>query len=163
MKTKDILKLISAVGVSELAGVIGSVFTIPAISTWYSTLQKPEFTPPAWIFGPVWTALYFMMGVAAFLVWHKGIERKDVKTGLIVFGLQLILNGAWSYLFFGLHNPFLALVDIIFLWFCILATIFALGKVSRTAAILLIPYILWVSFAAYLNYTLWILNSVALV
>ncbi len=158
MKISNPIKLIIAVVVSELAGIIGSVFTVPAIPMWYATLVKPALNPPAWIFGPVWTTLYALMGVAAFLVWKKGWEKKEVKTALGIFGIQLVLNTLWSVIFFGLHSPGVALVDIIFLWLAILATIVAFAKISRAAAWLLAPYILWVSFAVYLNYSIWVLN-----
>lgn len=157
MKLRDFLKLAIAVGVSESVGVLGSVFTVPAISGWYETLQKPAFGPPNWIFGPVWTALYFLMGVAAFGVWRSS-RRKKAKAALAVFCLQLILNAAWSFIFFGLKNPFWAFVDIIALWLAIIWTIVMFYRVSKPTALLLLPYILWVSFAAYLNYTIWILN-----
>lgn len=157
MKLRDFLKLAIAVGVSELAGVLGSVFTVPTISGWYETLQKPALNPPNWVFGPTWTALYFLMGVAAFGVWRSGRRRK-AKTALIVFCLQLVLNVAWSAIFFGLKNPFWAFVDIVALWLAIIWTIVMFYRVSKPAALLLLPYILWVSFAAYLNYAIWILN-----
>ena len=158
MKLNNFLKLVIAIVVSELAGVIGSVFTISSIPTWYSTLQKPSFSPPNWIFGPAWTTLYFFMGVAAFLVWRHGVERKEVKTALAIFGGQLALNTLWSIIFFGLHNPFWAFVEIIILWLAILLTIVSFYKVSKTAAYLLLPYILWVSFASVLNFSILVLN-----
>jgi len=159
MKLNNFFKLVIAIVVSELAGVIGSVFTISAIPTWYAALQKPSFSPPNWIFGPVWTTLYLLIGVAAFLVWRHGLERKEVKTALAIFGGQLVLNTLWSIIFFGLHNHFWAFIEIIVLWSAILWTIFAFYKISRPAAYLLLPYILWVSFAGYLNYSIWILNQ----
>jgi tryptophan-rich sensory protein len=161
MKLNNFLKLVIAVVVSELAGVIGSVFTVSSIPTWYALLQKPSFSPPNWVFGPAWTTLYFLMGVAAFLVWRHGFERKEVKTALAIFGGQLALNTLWSIIFFGLHDPFWAFIEIIILWLAILATMFAFYKISRPAAYLLLPYILWVSFAGYLNYSIWQLNPSA--
>lgn len=158
MKLNNFFKLVIAIGVSELAGIIGSVFTISAIPTWYAGLVKPALNPPSWIFGPVWTTLYALMGVAFFLVWKKGLERKEVKTAFAIFGSQLVLNTFWSIIFFGLHNPFWAFIEIIVLWLAILAATFAFYKISRLAAYLLLPYILWVSFAAYLNYSIWMLN-----
>ncbi|MFA5987380.1 MAG: TspO/MBR family protein [Candidatus Paceibacterota bacterium] len=151
-------KLIVAVFVSELAGIIGSIFTAPSVPTWYAGLVKPELNPPAWVFAPVWTTLFLLMGIAAFLVWKEGWEQKEIKVALGVFIGQLVLNTLWSILFFGLHSPGAALVEIIFLWVAILATIIIFSKISRPAAWLLAPYILWVSFAGYLNYSLWILN-----
>lgn len=151
-------KLIISIAVSEFAGIIGSIFTSPAIPNWYANLNKPILTPPGWIFGPVWTTLFALMGIAAFLVWRKGLDRKDVKIALGIFLGQLALNTLWSIIFFGLQNPGAAFVDIIFLWLAILATIIAFAQISKPAAWLLAPYILWVSFAAYLNYVIWILN-----
>jgi len=158
MKLNNFFKLVIAILVSQIAGLIGSVFTISAIPTWYAGLVKPALNPPSWVFGPAWTTLYFLMGIAAFLVWKKGFERKDVKMALGVFGVQLALNAIWSIIFFGLHNPFWAFIEIIILWLAILATIFAFYKISRPAAYLLLPYILWVSFAAVLNFSIMILN-----
>lgn len=151
-------KLVIAIAVSELAGIIGSFFTTPSIQSWYATLAKPSFNPPSWIFGPVWTTLFVLMGIAAFLIWQKGIGRKEVKVALGIFIFQLVLNTLWSIIFFGLHNPGGACVEIIFLWLAIVATIIAFARLSKPAAWLLAPYILWVSFAALLNYSIWILN-----
>jgi len=152
------LKLIITIGVSELAGIVGSVFTISQIPTWYATIAKPGINPPSWIFGPVWTTLFFLMGISAFLVWRKGLERKDVRIALFIFGLQLVLNTIWSIIFFGMHNIGGALVEIVFLWLAIVWTIFAFHKISRASAYLLLPYILWVTFAGYLTYSLWMIN-----
>ncbi|MBI4250411.1 tryptophan-rich sensory protein [Candidatus Uhrbacteria bacterium] len=158
MQSGNAIKLVIAIGISELAGIVGSVFTVSAIPVWYADLVKPAFNPPAWVFGPVWTVLYALMGIAAFLVWKKGWTQKNVKVALGVFGAQLTLNAAWSILFFGLRNPGFAFADITVLWLLIAATIVAFYRISRPAAYLLVPYILWVSFAAYLNYAIWILN-----
>lgn len=159
MKINNIFKLIIAIVISELAGIIGSIFTAPSIPTWYATLVKPEFAPPNWIFAPVWSTLFLLMGIAAFLVWSKGLTRKDVRIALGIFGLQLILNTLWSVIFFGQQNPGLARLEIALLWLAIWATIIAFYKISRPAAYLLIPYILWVTFASYLNYSIWALNG----
>lgn len=158
MKINNPLKLVIAIGVSELAGIIGSVFTAPAIQGWYVSLIRPEFSPPNWVFGPVWTTLYALMGIAAFLIWKKGLERGDVKIALGIFLVQLALNALWSIIFFGLHSPGGAFIEIIFLWLAIAAAIIAFSKISKAAAWLLAPYILWVSFAAYLNYAIYSLN-----
>ncbi len=158
MKIKDFFKLIIAVIVCEGAGIIGSVFTISAIPTWYATLVKPSLNPPSWVFGPVWTMLYLLMGVAVFLVWRKGFEQKAIKIALGIFFFQLMLNALWSIVFFGFHNLGGALVEILLMWFAIVGTIVVFSKISRPAAYLLLPYIAWVSFATYLNYALWILN-----
>lgn len=159
MKYSRIKKLIFSIFICLFAGFIGSFFTSPAIPTWYATLQKPSFTPPNWIFFPVWTSLFIMMGISLFLVWQKGREDQKVKTALYVFAVQLVLNALWSAAFFGLRSPLAGLLEIIILWILILATILSFMKISRTAAYLLIPYILWVSFAAILNFSIWRLNS----
>lgn len=151
-------KLIVAVAVSQAAGVIGALFTTPVIPTWYASLAKPAFNPPSWVFGPVWTTLFLLMGVAAFLVWQKGLEHKGVRVALGVFLLQLALNTFWSIIFFGMRSPGGAVVEIIFLWLAIAATIFLFYKISKAAALLLVPYIAWVSFAALLTYSIYTLN-----
>lgn len=155
---KNVLKLIVAIAVSELAGIVGSFFTTPSIPGWYSILTKSPLNPPSWVFGPVWTTLFALMGIAAFLVWKKGLDRKDVKIALGIFLGQLVLNTFWSIIFFGLHSPGGAFVEIIFLWLAILTTIIAFAKISKLAAWLLVPYIGWVSFATYLNYSIYALN-----
>ncbi|MBU1448805.1 tryptophan-rich sensory protein [Patescibacteria group bacterium] len=158
MKRNDIIKLLAAIIVSEGAGIIGSLFTTPSIPTWYASLAKPALNPPSWVFAPVWTTLFAFMGIAAFLVWRKGLERKDVRIALSVFALQLVLNTLWSILFFGFHTPLLALIEIVALWCAIAVTIGAFHRISQPAAYLLVTYLLWVSFATYLNAALWALN-----
>ena len=158
MQINNTFKLILAIVVSELAGIIGSICTAPAIDDWYMGITKPAFNPPAWVFGPVWTTLFALMGIAAFLVWKKGLDRKEVKIALGIFLGQLVLNTLWSIIFFNLRSPGGALIEIIFLLLAILATTIAFAKISRPAAWLLVPYILWVSFALYLNYTIYTLN-----
>lgn len=158
MRLNNISKFIITVSVSEFAGVIGSFFTTSSIPNWYATLNKPALNPPSWLFGPVWVTLYLLMGIAAFLVWKKGFRRKDVKIAIAVFGGQLFLNSIWSIVFFGLQSPGWAFVNIVLLWFAIIGTIIMFYKISKPAACLMVPYILWVSFAGYLNYTIWILN-----
>ncbi|MFH0739626.1 MAG: TspO/MBR family protein [bacterium] len=151
-----IIKFLMAIVLCEGAGIIGSVFTTPAIGSWYATLAKPSFNPPNWIFGPVWTALFFLMGVALYLVWSSNNSSAGgKKTAVLVFFQQLALNILWSVLFFGMQNPMLAFVEIIVLWLAILMTIFYFAKISKTAAWLLVPYILWVSFAGFLNFSIW--------
>lgn len=151
-------KLVIAIVSCELIGNIGTVVTIPAISTWYATLVKPSFNPPNWIFGPVWTILFALMGVSLYLVWQKGFKSKKNKFALKIFGVQFALNVLWSLIFFGLKNISFAFADIIFLWIAVALTIKTFYKISRTAAYLLIPYILWVSFATILNFYVWSLN-----
>ncbi|MEK7146270.1 MAG: TspO/MBR family protein [Patescibacteria group bacterium] len=158
MKISDVFKLIVVVTLCELVGIVGSFFTSPSIAGWYAELAKPELTAPNWVFAPVWTILFALMGIAAFLILKKGLDRKDTKVAFCIFTGQLILNTFWSVIFFGLHSPGIAFIEIIFLWFAILATIIAFAKISMPAAWLLIPYILWVSFAGYLNFMIWMLN-----
>lgn len=140
-------------------GYLSSQLTIEGIKTWYPTLQKPAFNPPNWIFAPVWNALYIMMGLAAGLVWDRiEYQKETVKKGLTFFWIQLALNALWSYLFFGLHNPLLAFLEIIVLWLMIYETFTQFNKVNKIAAYLFIPYLLWVTFAAVLNGTIWWMN-----
>ena len=157
-RTSHAFSLITFVVISELAGIIGSVFTMSAIPSWYATLVKPALNPPGWVFGPVWTLLYLLMGVAAWLVWKQGWKKFEVKVALGFFAGQLVLNAAWSIIFFGGHNPTVSLLEILALWLAILGTIIAFGRVSKPAAWLLVPYLLWVSFATYLNFAIWMLN-----
>jgi tryptophan-rich sensory protein len=158
MKSTDRLKLATSLIVCQLAGLLGSLFTAPAIPTWYQTLNKPSFTPPSWLFAPVWIGLYLLVGISLFLVWKKKEQDLRVNEALMIFFIQLILNAFWSIAFFGLRSPLLGLVDIIFLWMGILLTIQKFFKISRNGALLLLPYLLWVSFAALLNFSLWVLN-----
>lgn len=158
MKNK-ILKFLFAVVLCEGAGIIGAFFTTPAIGSWYATLTKPSFNPPNWIFAPVWTLLFFLMGVALYLIFQEKSKGKNIQTALLVFFQQLALNVLWSALFFGMQNPKLAFVEIIVLWFAILMAIFYFAKISKIAAWLLVPYILWVSFAGYLNYSIWQISA----
>lgn len=158
MKTKIFVRLGLAIIAVEATGLLGSLFTAPAITTWYSTLNKPAFNPPNWIFAPVWTILFALMGIAAFLVWQRGWKKVEVKFALKIFLAQLVLNILWSIIFFGLHSPAAAFLEIIALWLVIVATIVAFWKISRPAAYLLLPYILWVTFAAFLNWTIWSIN-----
>lgn len=147
---KGVWKLMVAILICEGVGVLGSVFTVSNIPTWYAGLNKPTFSPPNWVFGPVWTLLYFLMGVALFLVWRKKIP--------MIFSLQLILNFVWSVVFFGMRSPLGGLIVIVLLWLAILGSIINFWKISRWAGILLIPYLGWVTFASILNYNIFILN-----
>jgi tryptophan-rich sensory protein len=155
---KDIQKFLVCVAGCELLGIVGTPFTISAIPAWYAHLHKASFSPPNWIFGPVWILLYFFMGISVFLIWQKGLKNKKVKRALIYFLIQLFLNFLWSILFFGLRNPLLGFVDILLLLVSIAVTIITFYKLSKTAAWLLVPYILWVSFATILNFSILLLN-----
>ena len=155
---KKALGILAFVLVCELAGVIGSVFTTPSIPGWYEGLAKPAFNPPGWVFAPVWTILYAMMGLSAYLVYEKGPRRNEVRKALAVFAGQLLLNTLWSIVFFEAHMILGAVVVIVLLWVMILASIWLFSRISKAAAYLLVPYILWVSFATVLNSSLYILN-----
>lgn len=139
-------------------GFLSSVVTQSSVNTWYMTLNKPSFNPPNWVFAPVWSVLYIMMGISAGWVWAKGFHHKWVKTGLYHFGFQLLLNGLWSIVFFGLKQPLLALFIIIALLIVLALTIKWFKVVSKFAAYLLTPYFLWVCFATVLNFKIWELN-----
>ncbi len=157
-RARDVLKLVISLVACQCAGLIGSVFTTPAIPTWYAALEKPFFTPPNWLFAPAWVTLYVLMAVAAFLVWRRGLSAEGVKPALVIFLVQLVINAFWSVAFFGLKSPVAGAVVIIVLWVAILFTIIRFFRLSAAAGSLLLPYILWVSFAAALNISLWILN-----
>ncbi|MBW2984102.1 tryptophan-rich sensory protein [Candidatus Woesearchaeota archaeon] len=153
---KKIWKLIISLILPFLASAIGSLFTSTSVSTWYVDLVKPSFNPPSWVFGPVWTILFLLMGIAFYLVWVE--KSKNKKTAFLAFGVQLFLNALWSVLFFGLQKPLFAFIEIIFLWTVILITIIYFYRINKVSSYLLIPYLLWVSFAAVLNFFLYILN-----
>lgn len=158
MKINNIFKLFLAIIFCQLVGLVGSIFTFPSIGTWYRFLNKPLFNPPNWIFGPVWATLYLLMGISLYLIWQSKSKKKSNKY-LFIFYIQLFLNFLWSIIFFGLHNPLLAFIEILFLWLAIILTMIGFYKVSKPAGILLIPYILWVSFASILNLAIYILNK----
>ncbi len=150
-------KLILSIGICLGAGVLGSFFTVSSIPTWYVTLNKPIFSPPNWVFGPVWTILYVLMGISLYLILSTK-EKVNRQKAVITFAIQLILNATWSIIFFGLKNPTLALVNIVALWVAIILTIKAFYKINKLAAYLLIPYLLWVTFASSLNLMIVLLN-----
>ena len=158
MENKKILGLVLAVLLLELAGAFGSLFTIKEISGWYAALRLPGFTPPNWLFEPVWLTLYALMGIASFLVYEKGFGKKNVKIALNAFALQLGLNLMWSLLFFGMHQILFGLVDIAFLFAAIAFTIGKFHKVSKNSALLLVPYLAWVAIATVLNLAVFLLN-----
>lgn len=153
--TKILIMVVTCVGV----GYLSSLFTREGVETWYTTIQKPSFNPPNEVFAPVWSALYVIMGVAAGLVWNRIEQQHDVvKKALTFFWIQLALNALWSYLFFGLHNPLLALIEIVLLWLMIYETFVQFNKVYKIASYLLLPYLAWVTFATVLNASIWWLN-----
>jgi translocator protein len=178
---KNTTKLIVSILICEFAGIIGSIFTAPAIKSWYYFLNKPSFSPPNSLFAPVWTILFLLMGISLYLVWSKDftseVSENDAQkkawnpisaklwsgswreeNAALIFVLQLVLNILWSVIFFGLKSPLLAFFEILMLWFAILYTIVNFYRISKTSAFLLIPYIIWVSFAAILNFFVWRLN-----
>jgi tryptophan-rich sensory protein len=152
-------KLILSIALPQLVGILSGLASVSGTREWYESLVKPSFTPPSWVFGPAWTLLYLMMGVALYLVWRKGLSEPGVKTALVIFLIQLGLNGIWSPLFFGMHAPGLALIDILILWCAIGATVYVFFGQSKIAGALLLPYWGWVTFAAVLNYSFWRLNG----
>jgi len=157
-RSARIFMFLASILVCQGAGVLGSVFTAPAIPTWYADLKKPSFNPPDWVFAPVWTTLFLLMGISLYLVWSKETPGKSKKAAVAAFAIQLSLNSLWSFLFFGLHAPLFGLLEIVVLWFFILLTLLLFYRLSRPAAFLLLPYLLWVSFATVLNYALFALN-----
>ena len=178
MRKINIFKLITSILICEMAGVIGSFFTAPAINTWYPELLKPSFNPPDWIFAPVWTILFLLMGISLYLVrekhWESDVQAKEdekrawnpisaklwkgewrEENAIFIFYIQLALNVLWSAIFFGLKSFDIAFIEILMLWFAILYTIVNFYRISKPAGYLLIPYILWVSFASVLNFSIW--------
>ncbi|MDO8340059.1 MAG: TspO/MBR family protein [Candidatus Burarchaeum sp.] len=158
MTQTNYAKLAAAIAVCLLVGILGSLYTMPAIPGWYAGLNKPAFTPPSWVFGPVWTSLYILMGISLYLVLGRGLGAWGVKPALSLFSIQLVLNFLWSYLFFGLRSPLAGLICIALLWVELALTIVAFSRISRKAALLLVPYLLWVTFAVYLNFSIWLMN-----
>jgi tryptophan-rich sensory protein len=152
------LKLIISIAIPVAIGATSGFFTVTGVESWYQTINKPSWNPPNWIFGPVWTTLYILMGIALFLVWKSDANPQIKKTAIILFAAQLTLNFFWSFIFFNQHQAGWALAEIIVMWVFILLTIFAFAPISKIAAWLLVPYISWVSFATILNYTIWKLN-----
>lgn len=156
--TKEILRLIVSIVIVFLAGTVGTLYTLKEITTWYVTLVKPSWTPPNWAFGPIWTTLYVLIGISLYLVWKQGLDRIEVRIALLVFVVQLILNVVWSLVFFGTHNIFGGLVLVILLWISILANIIVFYHISKPGGLILIPYLIWVTIASYLNYSVFVLN-----
>lgn len=154
----NFIKILIAIFICQGAGIIGSFFTVKSVNTWYLTLEKPFFNPPGWVFGPVWTLLYTFMGVALYLVYQKMGTNISVRSALIVFFIHLFLNTLWSIIFFGMQNPALAFLEIIILWGSIIAVMILFYKIDQRTIYLLLPYFLWVSFAAILNFSLWRMN-----
>jgi translocator protein len=152
------LRLAGFIILCQGAGIIGSVFTMPKIASWYLGLQKPWFNPPNWVFGPVWTTLFALMGISLYLLWKKKADKR-FSTAMYIFGAQFFVNIFWNFLFFGLESPLLGLASIIVMWAMIALTIAAFYRISKKAGLILLPYIIWVSIAAALNYYVMILNA----
>ena len=157
MKRSNGIKLILSIVLCVSLGSVGGLVTVSEIPTWYASLNKPSFNPPNWLFGPVWTTLYVLMGISVYLIWKQPVSKERNKA-LQLFILQFILNFCWSFIFFGLHATGWALIEMIALWILILLSILHFAKHSKTAAWLLVPYISWVSFALLLNAAIWKLN-----
>lgn len=157
MKIKYPWKLFASIIITLSAGFLGSFFTGPAVKTWYLLINRPSWNPPAWLFAPVWTTLFILMGVSLYLVWSQKMNAKT-RLALNIFTVQLILNIFWSVIFFGMGNFWLAFAEIVVLWIFILLTIIYFRRINKTAGWLLVPYILWVSFASFLNFTIASLN-----
>jgi translocator protein len=156
---RKILQIILFIAIAQAAGLIGTYFTFDAIPTWYASLTKPSFSPPNWVFGPVWTVLYTLMGVAASFAWDKRHSKTNAARGMKWYWTQLALNALWSPIFFGWQRMDIALVVIVLMWVAIIFTIREFWKVRPWLGIALLPYLAWVSFATVLNFTLWQLNK----
>lgn len=159
LKSKNFWLLIFSLGLVFLVAYLGSALTTPSIATWYTTLNKPAFNPPNYLFAPVWTILFIMMGVAFFLILKDGRDSKSFRPAWLSFGAQLFLNVYWSFLFFFAHEPALAFFGLVSLWSMIIVNIYYFYQIKKTSAYLLFPYILWVTFAGILNYAIWYLNA----
>jgi tryptophan-rich sensory protein len=155
--TANVLGLAISLGACFLVAGLGGLATTSSVNDWYLTLKRPEWNPPGWIFGPVWTTLYFMMGIAAWLVWKNSPPEKS-RLPIAIFGFHLLLNLFWSILFFGMREVGWAAVEIVILWLFIVLVLLQFMRLDRLAGWLLVPYLLWVSFASFLNYTIWSLN-----
>jgi len=159
MERNEIFRLILSIVICQIAGIIGSIFTSSSVARWYPTLEKPSFTPPGFYIGLIWIVLFTIMGTSLFLIWKETSRDPAAWIALKIFAVQLVVNVLWSVAFFGMQSPISGLVVIALLWILILITIIKFSPISRTATLLLIPYLAWVSIAAYLNYSIWRLNS----
>ena len=158
-RERPVVTLLLVVVLVELVGASGSLFTVQSLSEWYTTLERPALAPPNWVFGPVWTTLFALIGGAVWLVWRRAeAQPRAVKTALVVFAVHFVANVAWSAVFFGQQAIAAGLAVILLLWLLIVATMVVFARVDRRATVLLVPYLLWVSFATYLNYQFWVLN-----
>lgn len=158
---KNWVKLLISLALPQIAAVSGALFTVTGTGSWYQQINKPSWNPPGWVFGPVWTTLYILMGIAFYLVWKSNASDKLKRPAMTLWVVQLVLNFFWTLIFFGAQEPGWALVEIIGLWIFILLTILAFARIHKTAAWLLVPYLLWVSFATVLTGTIWQLNPLS--
>ena len=156
---KNWAKAVISLAIPQAVGITAALFTETGESSWFQGLEKPSWNPPGWLFGPVWTTLYILMGIALYLVWKSDAPARLKRPAITFWAVQMALNFLWSFLFFDMHLMDIAFYEIVVLWIFILLTIFAFARISKTAAWLLVPYISWVSFAAMLNYTIWQLNA----
>lgn len=156
---RKLLELTAAILLSQSAGIIGSIFTVENVPTWYASLVKPAYNPPAWVFAPVWITLYFFIGIAAYLIWQRRKESATAPAALAVFTFQLVINTMWPVIFFGAHAMFIAFIDVFALLILTAVMIYLFAKTDKRAAIILIPYLLWTAFAAVLNFNIWLLNK----
>lgn len=154
----SVWKLVVSIVICEAVGIVSALLSQPGTNTWFDNLNKPSWNPPAYLFGPVWTLLYLLMGVSLWLIWKSEAPSQQKRSAIMIFSFQLFLNFWWSILFFKLHSPLMALVDIVLMVIAILFTIFRFASISCSAAWLLVPYISWVCFATLLNYTIWAMN-----
>ena len=157
MELRNYFKLPISILLCLLAGILGSTFT-STTTAWYLNLTKPWFQPPGWLFGPVWTILYISMGISLYLIWKKGFEKKGIRKAVYIFLIQLLLNGLWSFVFFGFQDLLLSSINIIVLWILLLMTIWRFYEISKRAGILLVPYLIWVTFATLLNLSIFVIN-----
>jgi tryptophan-rich sensory protein len=158
MEKNELFRLILSITICQMAGIIGSIFTAGSVTSWYPTLVKPSLSPPGFYIGLIWIVLFTLMGISLFLIWKETPSNLAARIALYFFAAQLIVNVLWSVAFFGMRSPIIGLVVIALLWVLILITIIKFWPINRTAALLLIPYIVWVSIAAYLNFSIWRLN-----
>lgn len=149
-------RLIISIFIAQAAGILGSLFTFQAIPTWYAGLNQPPITPPNWLFGPMWLSLYTLIGTSFYIIWEKGLKKN--RTALVLYSIQLVLNALWSFIFFGLQNLTFGLIEIVFLWYFILATIIEFRTIDKSASYLLFPYLAWVTLATILNFAFVWLN-----
>lgn len=158
VQKRDLVKLVTSIAVCLVIGSIGYIFTVESIQTWYPTIEKPAFAPPDSVLVPVWTILFVLMGIAAFLVWRQGLKRRGVTIALVIFSAQLIINVIWSVVFFGLRSSHYGMLVILALWVMILLSLIMFFKISRESGLFMLPYFIWVSYAAILNVAIWALQ-----